>query len=257
MAILLSWASNARAQFVFDPPVSFSLGFDAGPTSIGHGDFNDDGLIDLAVTGRNLDGLMLILMGSEETGFEPAVPLESGRQTDWVAVEFLDGDPHLDLGIAPRGGVGKVAVLKGAGGGAFGDRTDYPVGRGTSHMAAADFDGDGDMDFAVMDNTSATVTLMLNDGNAAFTSSGQINHVGRLDRGLSGAFYLTAADFDGDRDVDVAVARATGYVTVLMNNGDATFAKPVVIPPSDRQVDEPVVVEMPVPDRGRPGVKIK
>jgi len=227
VAAVLVCASVARAQFVFEPPVDFSFDFDVWPTSIGYGHFNDDGLLDLAVTGRNNDGLMLILMGSEQTGFEPAVPLEVGRQTDWVAVEFLDGDPHLDLGIAPRGGIGKVTVLKGAGGGAFGDRTDYPVGRGPSHMAAADFDGDGDMDFAVMDNTSATVTLMLNDGNAVFTSSGQINHVGRLGRGLSGAFYLTAADFDGDRDIDLAVARATGYVTVLMNNGDATFAKPV------------------------------
>ncbi len=227
VAVVLAWASVARAQFVFDPPVSFSFDFDAWPTSIGHGDFNDDGLIDLAVTGRNLDGLMLILMGSEETGFEPAVPLEIGRQTDWVAVAFLDGDPHLDLGIAPRGGVGKVAVLKGTGDGAFGARVDYPVRRGPSHLAARDFDGDGDTDLAVMDNTSATVTLLRNDGNAVFTSSGQINHVGRFERGLSGALYLTAADFDGDLDIDVAVARATGYVTILMNNGDATFARPV------------------------------
>ena len=227
VAVVLAWASVARAQFVFDPPVNFSFDFDAWPTSIGHGDFNDDGLIDLAVTGRNLDGLMLILMGREETGFEPAVPLEIGRQTDWVAVEFLDGDPHLDLGIAPRGGVGKVAVLKGTGSGTFGARVDYPVGRGPSHMAARDFDGDGDTDLAVMDNTSATVTLLRNDGNAVFTSSGQINHVGRFDRGLSGAFYLTAADFDGDLDIDVAAARAAGYVTVLMNNGDATFARPI------------------------------
>jgi len=227
MAILLSWASNARAQFVFDPPVSFSLGFDAGPTSIGHGDFNDDGLIDLAVTGRNNDGLMLLLMGSAETGFDPAVPLEFGRQSDWVAAEFLDSDLHVDLAVAPRGGVGKVAVFKGSGGGVFGARVDYPVGRGPSHMAARDFDGDGDTDLAVMDNSSGTVTLLLNDGNAVLTSSGQINHVGRLGRGLAGAFYLTAADFDGDLDVDVAVARASGYVTVLLNNGDATFALPV------------------------------
>ena len=212
---------------MFDPPVSFSLGFDAGPTSIGHGDFNDDGLIDLAVTGRNNDGLMLLLMGSAETGFDPAVPLEFGRQSDWVAAEFLDGDFHVDLAVAPRGGVGKVAVFKGAGGGVFGARGDYPVGRGPTHMAARDFDGDDDTDLAVMDNSSGTVTLLLNDGNAVLTSSGQINHVGRLGRGLAGAFYLTAADFDGDLDIDVAVARASGYVTVLLNNGDATFARPV------------------------------
>ena len=230
VAVLLAWVSDAQAQFVFDPPVNFSLGFDAWPTSIGHGDFNDDGLIDLAVTGRSNDGLMLILLGSEKTGFEPAVPLEIGRQTDWVVVAFLDGDPHLDLGIAPRGGVGKVAVLKGTGSGAFGDRMDYLVRRGPSHMAARDFDGDGDTDLAVMDNTSSTVTLLLNDGNAVFTATKQINHVGRFDKGLSGGFYLTAADFDGDLDIDVAVARATGHVTVLMNNGDATFARAVHYP---------------------------
>ncbi len=226
-AIVLASVSVARAQFVFEPPVNFLFDFNAWPTSIGHGHFNDDGLIDLAVTGRSNDGLMLLLMGHAETGFEPAVPLEIGRQTDWVVAEFLDGDLHLDLGIAPRGGVGKVAVLKGSGSGAFGARVDYPVGRGPSHMAARDFDGDGDTDLAVMDHVSATVTLLRNDGKAVLTATGQINHIGRFDKGLSGGFYLTAADFDGDLDIDVAVARAGGYVTVLMNNGDATFAMPV------------------------------
>ncbi len=220
-------ASIARAQFVFDPPVNFLFDFDAWPTSIAHGHFNDDGLIDLAVTGRNIDGLLLILMGSEETGFEPAVPLEIGGQLDWVVAEPLNIDSHLDLAIVPRAGVGKAVVLKGNGSGAFGDRADYRVRRSPSHMAARDFDGDGDTDLAVMDNTSATVTLLRNDGNAVFTPWGQANRVDPFDRGLSGAFYLTAADFDGDLDIDVAVARARGYVTILMNNGDATFAKPV------------------------------
>ncbi|MEE9212069.1 MAG: FG-GAP-like repeat-containing protein [Phycisphaeraceae bacterium] len=227
VAALHLTAPSARAQFVFDPPVNFSFDFDAWPTSIGLGDLNGDGLLDAVVTGRNVEGIVLVMMGSAGGGFEPAVPLELEAQTDWVVVERLDADPHLDLAIALRSGVGKIAVFKGNGDGTFGGRVDYSVGRGPSHIAAQDFDGDGDIDLAVMDNSSETVTILRNDGSAVFTPSGQINHVGRLTKGISGAIYLTAADFDGDNDVDIAVAKAAGYISVLANNGDATFARSI------------------------------
>lgn len=220
-------SSAARAQFVFDPPVVFPAGFDAFPTSLAWGRFDDDALLDALVSARNVDGLALIFIGNAESFFDAPIQLSLEEQTDWVIAEKLDGDMHLDLAIALRSGVGKIAVLKGTGAGTFVDRVDYKVGRAPSQIVAADFDGDQDIDLAALGNLSDTVTLLRNDGTGAFTSSGQINHVGRLGKGNSGAFYFTAADLDGDGDIDIAVARAAGYVTVLKNRGDGIFEKPV------------------------------
>lgn len=219
--------SAAHAQFVFDPPVAFPAGFDAFPTSLALGRFNDDALLDVLVSARNVDGLALLLLGNAESFFDAPIQLSLEAQTDWVIAEKLDGDMHLDLALALHSGVGKIAVLKGAGDGTFVDRVDYKVGRAPSQIVAADFDGDKDIDLAVLGNLSDTVTLMLNDGTGVFTPSDQINHIGRLGKGTSGAFYFAAADLDGDGDIDIAVAKAAGYVAVLKNRGDGIFEKPV------------------------------
>ncbi len=219
--------SEAQAQFAFDPPVVFPAGFNAFPTSVALGRFNDDALLDALVSGRNVDGLALMLVGNAESFFDAPIPLSLEDQNDWVIAEKLDGDLHLDLAIALRTGVGKIAVLKGTGEGTFVDRVDYKVGRSPSQIVAADFDGDRDLDLAVLGNLSETLTLMRNDGTGVFTPTDQITHVGRLGKGTAGAFYFTVADLDGDEDLDIAVGRAAGYVTVLKNRGDGIFEKPV------------------------------
>ncbi len=220
-------SSAAQAQFVFDPPVAFPAGFDAYPTSLALGRFNDDALLDVLVSGRNVDGLALVLMGNAESFFDAPIQLSLEAQTDWVIAEKLDGDMHLDLAMALRSGVGKIAVLKGTGEGTFVDRVDYKVGRAPSQIVSADFDGDQDLDLAVLGNLAETVTLLRNDGAGVFTPTNQLNHVGRLGKGSSGAFYFTAVDLDGDEDIDIAVARAAGYVSILKNRGDGIFEKPV------------------------------
>ena len=106
-------SSAAQAQFEFDPPVVFPAGFEAYPTSLALGRFNDDALLDVLVSARNVDGLALILMGNAESFFDAPIQLSLEAQTDWVIAEKLDGDMHLDLAFALRSGVGKIAVLKG------------------------------------------------------------------------------------------------------------------------------------------------
>ncbi len=215
------------AQFVFDPPINFSFEFQVWPTSVALGHLNADGMLDAVVAGRNTQGLAPVMMGDAESIFTPAAELDVGEATDWVVIERFNADVRPDVAFALRTGVNKIAVATGNGDHTFGPIMRHTVGRIPTQVIAKDFDADGTIDLAVLDAFSETITLMRNDGTARFTPTGQIIHFGQLTKGTSTALYFTSADFDGDEDADIAVGKAAGYISVLKNNGDATFARPV------------------------------
>lgn len=226
-AVALIATPPAGAQFAFDPPINFSFGFSVWPTSVALGHLNADGLLDAVVAGRNIEGLTPVLMGDGESIFAPAGALNIGNATDWVVVERLNADVRPDVAFALRNGVNKIGVATGNGDHTFGPIMRHTVGRIPTQVIAKDFDADGTIDLAVLNAFSETITLMRNDGTARFTPTGQVIHFGQLTKGTSTSLYFTSADFDGDKDIDIAVSKAAGYVSVLKNNGDATFARPV------------------------------
>lgn len=227
--VAVSGIGTVQAQFVFDAPVNISFDFNLGPTSIAPADFNGDGFIDMFVTGRNVEGLAVQLMGQSGGTFGPPSPIAFMAHTDWVAARQLDADADLDLAIAIRSGLGLTAFLPGSGDGTFGPRVDYDVGRRPSHMVADDLDADGDTDLVLVNADSESISVLSNNGSAVFSAI-QTIHLGQLTRGIASAFYMAAGDFDADQDLDVAVALSIGYVAVLKNQGDGTFAKPINYP---------------------------
>ncbi len=145
-------------------------------------------------------------------------------------VADFDGDGNLDLAAASWGPGANVVVLRGDGRGGFGPPSFYPVAGPSGGMVAADLDGDGDLDLAVANTgmlwDGTTVTVLLNDGGAGFVRGG----VYVAGPGPTG---ITAADFDGDGDADLAVAHdnlisAGNSWAYLRNLGGGAFAPPVI-----------------------------
>jgi hypothetical protein len=78
-----------------------------------------------------------------------------------------------------------------------------------------DFSGDGKADLAVA-NESGTVSVLLNNGNGTFAA--------KVDYTTGGQPSVTAADFNGDGVMDLAVGFNSGVsVSVLLNDGCGTF----------------------------------
>jgi hypothetical protein len=105
----------------------------------------------------------------------------------------------------------------------FGPDSAYPVGNNPRSLCASDLDGDGDIDLAVTGDNPGKVWVLLNSGDGTFVpdSTYTINWY---------PWSICAADLNGDGHNDLAVAveegEYMGNVTVLLNNGDATFSPP-------------------------------
>src|SRR5262249_6678833 len=135
----------------------------------------------------------------------------------------FNGDGHLDLATANYSG-GTVSVLLGIGNGAFKPAQSYAVGTALRAVAVGDFDGDDDLDLAAGGYAcpyycyEGKVVVLLGNGDSTF-QTGQ-----SYSGGHPGA--VAAGDFDGDGDLDLAVANAyfkDKTVTVRLGNGDGTF----------------------------------
>jgi hypothetical protein len=189
------------------------------PQQIVSGDFNGDGIPDLAVVNSATND-MSVLLGVGDDTFRTPVNYAVGSFPLAAVVGDFTGDGHLDLAVADQGS-NDVAVLLGVGDGSFRAPMFYPVGKGPHALVAGDFTGDGHLDLAVANDVSNDVSVLLGRGDGTFQN--QVRYpVG--DAPLS----LVAGDFAGDGTLDLATANnISNDLSVLRGVGDGTFRNQV------------------------------
>ena len=181
-------------------------------------DFNNDGWLDVAQPNFSQDTVS-VLFNLGLGVFGPPIILPVGNGPEGIDAGDLNGDGLPDLAIA----VGVVTVYLNEGSGTFTLAGDHSVGSCARSVVIGDYDGDGNDDIAVgapcANNNEAKV--LFNDGTGLnFEMAG-------FPCGVNPE-RLTAGDFDGDGSLDLVLAlNAKGHVSVLLNNGDGTFAPPL------------------------------
>jgi hypothetical protein len=206
------------------------------------GDFNGDGIPDVAVTDPNGDRVA-VLLGVGDGTFQPPAFYPVGLTPDALVAGDFSGDGILDLAVADSGfnlndpttplGPGDVSILLGNGDGTFQQAEQFALGIGPGPfepvaLVAGDFTGQGTLDLATVNVLSGDISVLRGSGDGQFTLQAQYT-LGLPPRALAaGAFNgdgrrLVAGDFNGDGRLDLAVAVPDGYVTLFLGQPDGTF----------------------------------
>jgi RHS repeat-associated protein len=103
---------------------------------------------------------------------------------------------------------------------AFIPKTDFATGSNPYSVSTGDFDGDGKTDLAVINYTSATVSILRNTSTGAGTAS----YATKVDFATGvNPIFVSIGDLDGDGKPDLAVANYAGNsVSVLRNTSTGT-----------------------------------
>lgn len=165
----------------FLPEARFPVGL--YPNAMASGDFNGDGIRDLAVangTGSDIS----VLLGRGDGTFAPEVRYQTGRVAYFIAAGDLDGDGRTDLAITGNG-TDDVSLLPGRGDGTFALAMHFLTGR-SGVLALGDFNGDWRSDLAVVVDDG--LSILVNRGPLPGDSD---------DDGVPDSFD-TCTDTDGD-----------------------------------------------------------
>lgn len=194
--------------------------------SLATGDFNGDGIQDIAVgvSGSYYGpGVLVVLLGNGDGTFKKLPGVTLAQQSASPTTGDFNRDGITDLAIVDYYG-SQVAIYLGNGDGTFQQAPNSPltVGPEATGAVAADLNGDGILDLAVANLISplsnGTITILLGAGDGTFTPVSASPTVG------NNPYNIAYGDFNGDGKADLATANnGDDTVSYLLGNGDGTF----------------------------------
>lgn len=205
-------ASVAGAQPIsFDAPYNLPVG--NTPEALAVGDFNGDGVLDLAVANGGSNSVS-ILLGNPDGTFQDRVDYAVGTYPWFITATDLNRDDITDLVVSNRDSQ-DVMLLFGVGDGTFVNGGSISFDGSPFSTVANDFTSIGIQDLVVSDTYSAFYLSGNGDGTFAMPTA----VVG------SNARFVATADFNGDGIPDLAVTHGRGVdsISILLGRGDGNF----------------------------------
>jgi hypothetical protein len=214
-----------------------------GPDDIAVGDFNGDGILDIATERyANNTNNVLILLGNGAGSFAAPRNFAIGNGSFYtLAVGDFNGDGKLDVvtantDIASLGGT-TVSVLLGDGAGNIGAAKKFTTGgSGASapwKVVVGDFNNDGKLDIATANKYGnqygGNFSVLLGDGIGGFSAPTTFSTPGS-----DGIYTIALGDFNKDGKLDAVTSKYVPfvgyYLSVFTGNGAGGFSSPTDIP---------------------------
>jgi hypothetical protein len=211
------------------PSNSYNVGI--GPVALTAADFRNIGVLDLAVV-NEIDNTLTILQNQGLGTFLQAgspITLGTARTTapavaPAIASAVLTTSGFHDL-LVTDPDTNDVQILLSNGDDTFKEATGSPitVGQQPSSIVVGDFNADGIQDFVVTNFKDNTLSLFLGNGDGTFKQA--TGSPFTLPTTATGPIAMSAADFNSDGNLDLAIVnQTTNNVAVLLGNGAASFS---------------------------------
>ena len=181
------------------------------------GDFNGDGVADLAAT---TGSVVNVLLGNGNGSFQAPASYNGGPNPRCVAAADFNGDGISDLVVSNQNYT-FVSILIGNGDGTFKTGVNYTVGTYPQALAIGDFNRDGIADIAVVNAYNAGLSILIGKGDGTFRTA--VNY-----SGISATQYVAVGDFNNDGNPDIVTSGSSG-LNLFFGNGDGTFQNPATI----------------------------
>ena len=214
-----------HANGTFFNRITYPVGINSYPFSIGLGDFNNDGRIDVVVSNMLSDN-MGILLGYASVDFvsTAATSIGEGSQPVSIAAGDFNNDTHLDVVVADPG-TDNIVLLYGSGYGTFSSQKFYySTGNGSdpNWVAVNDFNHDQYLDIAVVNAGTNNIAIFLGYKDGTF-SRPTTYPTGSSSLPVS----LTVGHFNDDTHLDLAVANfGNNNACLMFGYGNGSFASP-------------------------------
>jgi hypothetical protein len=211
------------------------------------GDFNGDGLPDIAVAVNCSTpcaaGVYVLYGQANHTFSAPALinaspALIDGGTQMYLAAGDINGDGIADLVVVNGGFLsgnglttpGVIHVYLGKANNSFASSTPAVPGLYITDVALADLNKDGKLDIVIGasdQNFNTQVDVLLGHGDGSFATAHQTLIAGGI---ADPSPLIAVADFDGDGNPDVAFFLAGDFSGVLFGAGDGTLPTQVKMP---------------------------
>jgi hypothetical protein len=221
-------------RFTIGKSYSFGVYYSAYP-GIVTGDFNGDGILDLATIGVTSSGEsdVFVMFGNGDGTFQSPTTYSSGAEggeyVDAIAAADFNNDGVLDLVVANSessySSDANVSLLIGNKDGTFQSPVAFTANGALPTIIAGDFNHDGNEDVAIAGTdaqNNGALFILMGNGKGSLTLTQQY-------AGPNGRSIATG-DFNHDGNLDLA---ATGWdannnpeLQIFHGNGDGTFGSP-------------------------------
>lgn len=190
-------------------PVFYRFGTGSGPIGVAAGDFDNNGVFDLAAS-NTLDNTISVLIAGATHLYELISAIPTGLQPGFVVPADFNNDGKADLAVANTG-ASTISCILGDGAGSSSSTITNAVNLNPNCIAVGDITNDGVVD-ALITTATPNISVRRGLGTGAFASLPNLFNIGAPN-------FVALGDMNADNNLDCVYATSSAN-TIKYRAGD-------------------------------------